>query len=84
MLIYDEPLLSGQPPLSGHSPTEGSRLMEVQLCYKSYLTCFNLMFKPTLLNLYRLACKIRIVICSNVCESGIFVSPHKLYSPGRF
>lgn len=78
MLIYDEPLLNGRPP------TEGCRLMEVQLCYKLYLTCFNLMFKPTLFNLYHLACKIRIVISSNICVCGIFVFPHKLYSPGRF
>ena len=30
MLIYDEPLLSGQPPLSGHLPVpEGGRIMKV-------------------------------------------------------
>lgn len=42
------------------------------------------MFKPTLFNLYHLACKIRIVIISNICVCGISVFPHKLYSPGRF
>ena len=31
MLIYDEALLSGQPPLSGHLPVpEGGRLIKVQ------------------------------------------------------
>ena len=32
MLIYDDPLLSGQPPISGHLPVpQGLGLMEVQL-----------------------------------------------------
>ena len=56
----------------------------LKIVLKLYLTCCNLMFKPTLLNLYRLACKIRIVIGSNVCVSAKVVFPHKLYSLGRF
>ena len=32
MLIYDDPLLSSQPPISGHLPVpQGLGLMEVQL-----------------------------------------------------
>ena len=38
MLIYDEPLLSGQPPLSGPSAySERGRLIEVQL----YMICIS-------------------------------------------
>ena len=39
MLIYDEPLLSGQPPLSDHSPVhpEAGRLKEVQLYYYCFI-----------------------------------------------
>ena len=36
MLIYDEPLLSGQPPLTGHLPVSRgqNRFMEVQLVFQ--------------------------------------------------
>ena len=39
MLIYDEALLSGQPPLSDHSPVhpEAGRLKEVQLYYYCFI-----------------------------------------------
>ena len=58
--------------------------IQLKIVLKLYLTCCNLMFKPTLPNLYRLACKIRIVIGSNVCVSAKFAFPHKLYPLGRF
>ena len=39
MLIYDEPPLSGQPPLTGHLPVPRgqSRFMEVQLVFQLQL-----------------------------------------------